>query len=123
MQQKTRVLIIGASGKLGTELIKCFDNPDLKLRFEVFGTYNSCKTDGLEFLDITKKDIVKITFEKIKPEIVILPAALTYAEYCEEQPDLAYEINVEGTKNVVELCKHNSCKLIWNYTKLNFDSI
>ena len=121
MQQKTRVLIIGASGKLGTELIKCFDNPDLKLRFEVFGTYNSCKTDGLEFLDITKKDIVKITFEKIKPEIVILPAALTYAEYCEEQPDLAYEINVEGTKNVVELCKHNNCKLIFLSSDYVFD--
>lgn len=101
--------------------MKYFDKPDFKLQFEIFGTYNSCRTGGLEFLDITKSDVVKNIFEKTKPEIVILSAALTYAEYCEEQPDLAYRINVEGTKNVVKLCKSNYCKLIFLSSDYVFD--
>ena len=113
MQNRFRVLVIGASGKVGKDLIKGLTKPSNSDKFEVFGTYNSHKTDNLEFLDMSDKQSVKNIFEKIKPQIVIQPAAITFAEYCEENQDQAWKINVEGTKNVAEECKSYQSKFVY----------
>lgn len=121
MKEKKRVLIIGASGKVGLELTKEFKNSEFKNEFEIFGTSNSSKSDKLLSLDITNEKDLQDIFEDIKPNIVILSAALTYAEYCEEQPELAKKINVNGTKNILDLCKNFKCKLIFLSSDYVFD--
>jgi len=121
LQEKKRVLVIGASGKLGSELIEGFENSKFKNEFDVTGTSKSSTSNRLLSLDITEKEKVQNIFENVKPNIVILSAALTYAEYCEEQPELAKKINVEGTKNIVEFCKIMNCKLIFLSSDYVFD--
>ena len=51
---KEIVLIVGASGNLGTQLIK-----EMSSDFKVYGTYNTRKLNGLLKLDITNPIKVK----------------------------------------------------------------
>jgi len=81
------ILITGASGSLGSELTKIFSNtltPDHKT------------------LDITKRKNVLDYFENKNIDIVIHTAALTKVRRCEENKKLAWNTNVEGTKNLVD---------------------
>src|SRR3989338_1627868 len=92
-----KLLIIGASGFLGKQLME-----DASNEYEVIGTYNSTLKDGLLHLDITNESEVKDFLEKIKPDITILSSALTDLKLCETNPDLCKVLNIEGVKNVAK---------------------
>ncbi len=113
MEDNPRVLIIGASGKVGKEIFKILKNKDNDSIYDVFGTYNTNQMEGLEPLDITNLSDVETFLEKIKPTILIHTAAITYPPRCEENRELAWKINVEGTKNLVQYCMKNNCKMIF----------
>ena len=72
-------------------------------------------------LDITDADSVEKKLLKIKPNFVILSAALTWVDYCEDHEDLAITINGNGTRNVALACKNIKAKLIYISTDYVFD--
>lgn len=111
---RKKVLVIGASGLLGKQLIKNFSK-----QYEVIGTYNNAKKDGLVHLDITDASEVKLLIEKENPEIVIICSAKTNVEKCELEPDDTMKINVDGVKNVVDNCKNR--KVVYISTDSVFD--
>ena len=113
-KKQEKVLIIGASGNLGRYLMKSFSKD-----FKVIGTYNTNKEEGLIPLDITKKEEVESVFEKEKPDIILLCSAMTNVEQCELEPEKAFNINVNGVKNVVDLCRNR--KLVFLSTDAVFD--
>jgi dTDP-4-dehydrorhamnose reductase len=102
------MLITGGNGALGIELKKIF--PD------------SVTPDHKE-LDITQKKKVLEFFEKNDIDIVIHAAALTKIRPCEENKELAWKTNVEGTKNLVEaiLSSNKKIRLIYVSTACIFD--
>ena len=55
---KKRILIIGGSGKIGSNLIKILKT-NHSSHYDVFGTYNSNKISGLEELDITNPELIE----------------------------------------------------------------
>lgn len=114
MKAKLKILIIGASGLLGSKLYEKFSE-----NYKVIGTYSTNKQDSLYYCDITKKDL--IIFKEIKPDIVIHAAGITKLDPCETNKELAYKINVEGTENVIQGCKLNNSKLIYFSTDFIFD--
>ena len=80
-----RLLVIGASGLLGSKLMA-----QARGRYDAMGTYNP-EVDGkdlwrLEALDIGSKDEVEALFKKATPDVVILTAAMTNVDACEKQP-------------------------------------
>jgi dTDP-4-dehydrorhamnose reductase len=81
------VLITGGSGSLGTELKKQFQD---------------CLCPSHSELDITDKKAVHETFKKNDINLVIHAAALTKIRPCEENKQLAWNTNVNGTKNLVD---------------------
>lgn len=81
------VLITGATGILGKELMKIF--PDA-----LHPTHSE--------LDICDKQRVHDFTNRHKPEVLIHAAALTGVRECEQNKPLAYETNVEGTANLVD---------------------
>jgi dTDP-4-dehydrorhamnose reductase len=81
------VLITGGSGSLGTELKKQFQD---------------CLCPAHSELDITDKKAVHEIFKKNDIDLVIHAAALTKIRPCEENKHLAWNTNVNGTKNLVE---------------------
>lgn len=94
------MLITGGSGALGVELKKIFPN-------SLVPDHNS--------LDITKKKDVFNYFKSHTIDIVIHAAALTKIRPCEENRDLAWKINVEGTKNLVDAVLESNHKIQFIY--------
>ena len=54
------------------------------------------------YLDITNKELVKKILKSTTPDILINTAAITNTNYCETHKKRAYEVNVEGVRNLVE---------------------
>ena len=84
------LLITGGDGTLGRELVKLY--PD-----SVHPSHSE--------LDIGDGLAVSAFLQRTKPEMVIHCAALTGVRECEENKNLAWKVNVEGTENLVEGCR------------------
>lgn len=111
-----KILIIGASGFLGTKLMK-----SLKKDFEVFGTCFDKKIKALHHLDITHEREVNDLFQEIEPQVVIHVGGITNVDACEQERKKTWKVNVLSTKNIINAClKHNS-KLVYFSTDYVFD--
>lgn len=94
-----KILITGSNGMLGYDLIKVLKNHELIL--------TTSKT-----LDITDKTHTIDFIFDAKPDIVINAAAYTDVDGCEENQDLAYDVNGEGVRNLALACKKVDCPLV-----------
>ena len=87
------VLITGGSGALGTELKKRYPNALAPTHDE---------------LDLKDRNAVFGYFEKhANIDLVIHAGALTGIRPCEEDNELAWKTNVEGTRNLVAYALYN----------------
>jgi dTDP-4-dehydrorhamnose reductase len=105
-----RVLIIGANGMLGKDLVQVFS--DSSIDFIGLG-----KAD----LDITDPEATESKILKTNPSVVVLSAAYTLVDNCEDQKELANSINGNGTKNVALACKKFGARLLYVSTDYVFD--
>ncbi len=112
----SKILVIGASGLVGKALYNEFAKD-----YSVCGTYLKRKREGLLKLDIRNKKDVQTLFEKIKPDVVFLPAAEPHVDLCEEEKLFTCKTNVEGTRNVVEACAASKAKLVYFSSDYVFD--
>ena len=94
------VLITGGTGSLGIELKKFF-------RENISPTH--------EELDITNKEQVKKIFQQNKIDTVIHTAAITKVRKCEDDKQLAWDVNVEGTKNLIDEIIHSKLNINFVY--------
>jgi len=120
LADKKRLLVIGASGLLGSKIFVQAGS-----RYDVKGTFNP-EVDGkqswrLEPLDIGSKEEVERIFEKAGPEVVILTAAMTNVDACERQPLVANRVNATGPELVARSCKKAGAKLLHVSTDYVFD--
>jgi dTDP-4-dehydrorhamnose reductase len=104
-----KVLITGASSYVGARIYF-----DLKKKFDVVGTYHKTRLFK-EFvsLDITNRDKVIQTVKMLKPEVIVHVVANPSAKWCEENPELAAQINEGGTKNIVDAANLIKAKVIY----------
>jgi len=102
------ILITGSTGVLGLEL---------KNRFL------DAITPKHDELDITDKEMVANFFKKKKIDVVIHTAAITSVRKCEEERELAWKTNVDGTKHLMdELIQTNPYgKFVYVSTACVFD--
>jgi len=105
------VLVTGASGQLG-QAIQFIANQYTNITF-VFCTSKE--------LDITNLASCKNIFSKIKPEYCINTAAYTAVDKAESEPEKAYSVNVEGAKNIAEVCQEYNATLLHISTDFVFD--
>ncbi len=114
-----RVLITGASGFVGRKLMTSF----AKHEDEVLGTYFKNPYPDLEKLDVTDTQAVKDLFERYKPDLVIHAGAMGRPDECQSDPELAYKINVGGTKNIVDACEDQNAFLVFPSSVYVFDGL
>lgn len=104
-----RILVTGSSGQLG-RCIKDIDNNKSDMLY-----VNSTE------LDITNELQVKRFFEKHQIDWCINCAAYTAVDKAESDYDKAFNVNVNGAKNLAEASKLYSAKLIHISTDFVFD--
>ncbi len=115
-----RVLITGVSGLLGSNLALVLSDC-----FEIIGTYhqhplslNNCE---IVSMDIAQADKTWAIIRQVEPHVVIHCAAETRVDYCEEHPEEAFRVNVEGTENVAKGAAHVGAKFVYVSTDSVFD--
>ena len=112
-----RILVIGAKGMLGRDLIKV-----------LYPTFHADKRSNWEILDwdVDEIDIQeeKRTVSKIEsfgPEIIINVAAYTDVDGCELNEEKAFAVNAEGMKHVALGALRCGAKVVYLSTDYIFD--
>lgn len=84
---------------------------------------NKVKLTDSEFeeLDITDRGKTYKLITKINPELVIHTAAYTDVDGCEINKELAYKVNMIGTRNVALACQRFDAALLYISTDFVFD--
>ena len=89
-----RILVTGAGGFVGTHLVRA-----LRAAFpnsEVIATALHAR-DGVRPLDVTNHLAVDALVQGVAPDVCIHLAAVTAVPAAREQPDLAWQINLQGS--------------------------
>lgn len=98
------VLVVGASGFVGGHLLSALREamPDTRLVATGLGVLPT--TGGAEWrsLDITNGFAVRELLEEVQPTTLIHLAALATFTSSAQKPDLAWLVNVQGTRNLAE---------------------
>ena len=108
-----RILITGAKGQLGNELIRCIDNMTAEIG-PIPEEYRGASYDAIDYdvLDITDADSVSSWFEAHAYDIVVNCAAATNVDGCEANEDAAFRANALGPKNIAQACCKQHSKLV-----------
>ncbi len=112
-----KILIIGASGVLGSRLY----NDAIKKKWNAMGTYCSHECVGLSYLDVRDKNSLEKVFNLFKPEAVVMAGGITDVDLCTLKPKLAKDVNIKGTLNLVKKIKEYDSKLVYVSTDYIFD--
>jgi dTDP-4-dehydrorhamnose reductase len=113
-----KLLITGASGLFGSKLAQMAQEQGI----EVYSSDIQNLTINSNFIkmDVTNKEQVEEVFQKVKPDVVVHAASLTDVDKCELNKDLAWKINVEGTKNINQASQQTESFLIYISTDYVF---
>lgn len=106
-----KYLITGGTGQLGHDIVK-----ELISR----GDLNYLAPTTKE-MNITNKDEVEKVILGYKPDIIFHCAAYTAVDKAEEDRENCYNVNVNGTKNIVEVAKRINAKVVYISTDYVFD--
>jgi len=107
-----RVLITGAGGQVGTELIDVFSLGG----HEVEGFSHAS-------LDITSRDAVRAAVVDFHPDAIVHSAAWTAVDACESDPERAFAVNAMGTRYLVEAARLVDAPVHYISTDYVFDGL
>jgi dTDP-4-dehydrorhamnose reductase len=107
-----RILITGGKGMLGSSFERI-----AKRMFESAEVLSL----GKDELDVTNARVVASVQRQFQPDLILHCAALVNAELCETEPELAKEIILIGTKNLVDSTDRSKTKLIYPQSFLVYD--
>jgi dTDP-4-dehydrorhamnose reductase len=100
-----RVLITGAGGQLGHDLVDAFTTHELF-------------TARIELAD---RDDVLGAITTVQPDVVVHAAAWTAVDACEGDPDKAFIVNALGTRHVAEGARRTGAHMVYVSTDYVFD--
>ena len=120
-----RILITGADGLLGQELIrKLVERDSYKLlatgRKTTPRARNTLPYD-YEKLDVCQADDIQRIFADFSPECVINCAAMTAVDACETSRDECWRVNAQAVKQLAKACHSRGTHLIQLSTDFVFD--
>lgn len=125
-----KFLVTGVCGQLGhdvmNELIKRgYEGIGSDIQDEYCGVVDGSDVEKAPYvsLDITDRDAVLHTIEKVNPDAVIHCAAWTAVDMAEDEDKVAKvrAINVDGTQNIADACRQIDCKMTYISTDYVFN--
>lgn len=105
-----RILITGAGGQVGCELVRVFDT----------GGHEVAGFDHVA-LDITDRDSVRAAVVEFHPDAVVHSAAWTAVDACEADPERAFAVNAMGTRFLSEAARLVGAQVHYISTDYVFD--
>ncbi|MEK4697187.1 dTDP-4-dehydrorhamnose reductase [Bacillus sp. FSL M8-0063] len=105
-----KILVTGYNGQLGYDVVKRGEKQGLEMQ-----------GIGIEDLDITNEAAVYEFVDKVKPDAIIHCAAYTAVDKSEDDKELCWNVNVEGTKYLATAAKKLNAKFIYISTDYVFD--
>jgi dTDP-4-dehydrorhamnose reductase len=105
-----RVLVLGARGMLGTDLLKEWQSDELI-------------PAGRAEADLRNFDQVEKLVLKVRPEWIVLSAAYTDVDGCERNPELAFAVNATGVENVARAAQSVAARVFLVSTDYVFDGM
>jgi dTDP-4-dehydrorhamnose reductase len=105
-----KVLITGANGQLGRELVRQGHEFNYKIQ-----------SLSHQQLDITHKDQLHQMMTRVSPSLVINAAAYTNVDQAENESDIAYAVNKSGPSYLARYCADHGLALIHISTDYVFD--
>ena len=103
-----RVLVLGARGMLGTDIVNEWQSDELI-------PAGSSEADLREFPQVDS------LIKKVRPDWIVLAAAYTDVDGCERHPELAFAVNATGVENVARAAKSSGSRLFLVSTDYVFD--
>jgi dTDP-4-dehydrorhamnose reductase len=134
-----RVVITGALGQLGRELVAVFaaDGHHEIVAADVAAVVEAAGGDltgtgtraaggggsGVDVVaaDVTDRDAVLALLTSVRPDAIIHPAAFTAVDRCESEVETAYRVNVLGTRHVAEGARRIDAPVLYVSTDYIFD--
>jgi dTDP-4-dehydrorhamnose reductase len=106
-----KFIVTGVKGQLGFDVVR-----ELKSR-----GYRDVLGIDIDDLDITNSNEVTTFFKKNNPDVIIHCAAYTAVDKAEDNKELCYQVNVDGTRLLVEQAQKYNSKFVYISTDYVFD--
>jgi dTDP-4-dehydrorhamnose reductase len=113
-----RILLTGAGGQLGQDLVAAFQHQN---EARQTGKRSDILALSREQLDVSSRDRVYSVCHDYEPDVIIHPAAWTKVDECESNPEKAYAINACGTKYFSDMAKTLGAYMLYVSTDYVFD--
>jgi len=110
----TRVLVAGAGGQLGRDLVDA-------LTANGGGRAHDVVATDRDRLDVADRDAVLQAMGALRPDVVVHAAAWTAVDDCEGDPDRAMAVNALGTRHVAEGARQVGAHVCYLSTDYVFD--
>lgn len=112
METNNKYLVTGCKGQVGSAIC----NRLKQLNFDFVGlSHEKC--------DITNFEELASYVRCYKPNVIVHCAAYTDVEKAETNKEICYDINVNGTKNVVDVCRMFDSLLVYFSTDYIFNGL
>lgn len=105
-----RVLLLGSSGQLGSDMSRLWRDADLTLT-----------TANRLAADVTDGEAVLALVEKTRPDVVINTTAFHNLPICEQDPETCFRVNVVGGWNVARAAAQHGAAVVQFSTDYVFD--
>ncbi len=106
-----RIVVTGTNGQVGSALLKVL---------QAEGSHE-IKAITRENCDIGDRVMVRRLLGSFQPELVLHPAAYTYVDQCETEPETAYRVNALGTQNMALAAAQVGAAMLYISTNAVFD--
>src|SRR5262249_12505043 len=108
VQVVMRVLVLGARGMLGTDILREWQSDDLI-------------PAGSAEADLRNFEAVERLIHEVRPAWIVLAAAYTDVDGCERNPELAFAVNATGVENVARAAQSVNARVFLVSTDYVFD--
>ena len=119
-----KILYTGANGLLGQKISAAtpeYSNHAFLATARGLNRTKNLGTAAYASMDITDRLQIKSVLSKFRPDVIIHGAAMTHVDECELHKELAYQLNVIGTQNMVDAAREIDAHVVHISTDFIFD--